>query len=90
MPGGAMGKILRIDMGGQDGPVFRETPLGEYEGYGGRALTSAVISKEVPPLCHPPWRREQTCDCPWTAERYGSSHVWPAINRMQKSSYGGH
>jgi aldehyde:ferredoxin oxidoreductase len=48
-----MEKILRIDVGGQGGPQLRETPLGEYAGLGGRALTSAIVSKEVPPLCHP-------------------------------------
>ncbi len=46
-------KILRIDMGGKGGPKLREEPMGPYEGLGGRALTSGIISKEVPPLCHP-------------------------------------
>jgi aldehyde:ferredoxin oxidoreductase len=48
-----MDKILRIDMGAEGGPKATETPLGEYAGLGGRALTSTIISKEVPPLCHP-------------------------------------
>ncbi len=48
-----MDKILRIDMGAAAGPKASELPLGEYAGLGGRALTSAVISKEVPALCHP-------------------------------------
>ncbi len=48
-----MDKILRIDMGASGGPSFTDPPLGDYAGLGGRALTSAVISKEVPPLCHP-------------------------------------
>ncbi len=48
-----MDKILRIDMGASGGPSVNETPVGEYAGMGGRTLTSAVISKEVPPLCHP-------------------------------------
>ncbi len=48
-----MDKILRIDMGAQGGPKASVVPLGEYAGLGGRALTSAVVSKEVPPLCHP-------------------------------------
>ena len=46
-------KILRINMGVEGGPKASEGPMGEYEGLGGRALTSAVVSKEVPPLCHP-------------------------------------
>jgi len=46
-------KILRINMGAKGGPKTNEEPMGEYEGLGGRALTSAIVSKEVPPLCHP-------------------------------------
>ena len=48
-----MDKILRIDMGAEGGPKTSETPLGDYAGLGGRALTSAIVSREVPPLCHP-------------------------------------
>ncbi len=48
-----MDKILRINMSGDGSPAFKKEPLGEYAGFGGRALTSAIISKEVPPLCHP-------------------------------------
>jgi len=47
-----MDKILRIDMGAEGGPRMTEQPLGDYAGSGGRALTSALVSKEVPPLCH--------------------------------------
>ncbi len=48
-----MDKILRINMGAEGGPKFSEEPVGDYAGIGGRALTSAIVSKEVPPLCHP-------------------------------------
>src|SRR6056297_1418499 len=48
-----MDKILRIHMGGENGPEFKTEPLGDYAGMGGRGLTSAIISSEVPPLCHP-------------------------------------
>jgi aldehyde:ferredoxin oxidoreductase len=48
-----MDKILRIDVGAEGGPKVTMGPLGEYAGLGGRAFTSAVVSKEVPPLCHP-------------------------------------
>jgi len=48
-----MDKILRIDMGASGGPSATEAPLGDYAGIGGRALTSALVNKEVPPLCHP-------------------------------------
>jgi aldehyde:ferredoxin oxidoreductase len=48
-----MDKILRINMGAEGGPKFTEVPVGEYAGLGGRALTSAVVAKEVPPTCHP-------------------------------------
>jgi len=40
-------------MGAKGGPKATEVPVGDYAGIGGRALTSAIVSKEVPPLCHP-------------------------------------
>jgi len=48
-----MDKILRINMGAEGGPAVTKEPWGKYEGLGGRALTSAIVSGEVPPLCHP-------------------------------------
>ncbi len=48
-----MDRILRIDVGAEGGPIFREEPLGSYAGLGGRALTSAIINAEVPADCHP-------------------------------------
>jgi len=48
-----MDKILRIDMGASDGPAVTTEALGDYAGLGGRAMTSAVVAKEVPPTCHP-------------------------------------
>ena len=47
-----MDKILRINMGADGGPAVKTEPLGDYAGLGGRGLTSAIVSKEVPPLCH--------------------------------------
>lgn len=48
-----MDRILRIDMGAEGGPEVKETPMEDYSGLAGRALTSAVVFKEVPPNCHP-------------------------------------
>jgi aldehyde:ferredoxin oxidoreductase len=48
-----MDKILRINMGAAGGPKVKSEPIGSYAGLGGRALTSTIIAKEVPPLCHP-------------------------------------
>ncbi len=48
-----MDKILRINMSAADKPEIKVDVLGDYAGLGGRGLTSAIISKEVPPLCHP-------------------------------------
>ena len=48
-----MDKILRINMSAEDRPAISTTPMGDYAGLGGRALTSAVVSREVPPLAHP-------------------------------------
>jgi len=47
-----MDKILRINMGASGGPSIKEEPIGSYAGLGGRGLTSAIISNEVPPLGH--------------------------------------
>ncbi len=48
-----MDKILRVDVGADGGPRATVTELGEYAGMGGRGMTSMVVSKEVPPECHP-------------------------------------
>lgn len=48
-----MDKILRINMSPNDRPDARIDPLGDYAGLGGRGLTSAIVSTEVPPLSHP-------------------------------------
>ena len=48
-----MDKILRINMSADGGPAIKDDPLGDYAGFGGRGLTSAIVAKEVPPLCHP-------------------------------------
>ncbi len=47
-----MDKILRINMGPAGDPKASTTSVGDYAGMGGRALTSAVVAQEVPPLCH--------------------------------------
>jgi len=48
-----MDKILRVNMGSENGPAYKVEAMGDYAGFGGRGLTSAIISSEVPPLCHP-------------------------------------
>jgi aldehyde:ferredoxin oxidoreductase len=48
-----MDKILRIDMGAEGSPKVTTESWGVYAGLGGRAMTSAIVAKEVPPLCHP-------------------------------------
>ncbi len=48
-----MDKILRIDVSGDEAPSFLIQGLGDYAGLGGRGMTSGIVSKEVPPLCHP-------------------------------------
>jgi aldehyde:ferredoxin oxidoreductase len=47
-----MDKILRINMGPDGAPKAATEDLGAYAGLGGRAMTTAIVSKEVPPLCH--------------------------------------
>ncbi len=45
-----MARLLRVDMGKKEA---RFEDLGDYERLGGRALTSEVVAREVPPTCHP-------------------------------------
>ena len=47
-----MEKILRINMGPDGAPKTTTEALGSYAGLGGRAMTTAIVAKEVPPLCH--------------------------------------
>lgn len=46
-----MRKLVRLNMA--EGTTSTENLAGDYAEFGGRGLTSAIISKEVPPLCHP-------------------------------------
>ncbi|HEY5674163.1 MAG TPA: aldehyde ferredoxin oxidoreductase C-terminal domain-containing protein [Malonomonas sp.] len=48
-----MDKILRIDMGASGGPKQSTEKAGEFTALGGRATTSMIVGKEVPPDCHP-------------------------------------
>ncbi|MGD8766035.1 MAG: aldehyde ferredoxin oxidoreductase C-terminal domain-containing protein [Desulfobacteraceae bacterium] len=48
-----MDKILRINMGADGGPEVKVDALGDYADLGGRAMTSTIVAKEVPPTCHP-------------------------------------
>ncbi|UCG14118.1 MAG: aldehyde ferredoxin oxidoreductase [Deltaproteobacteria bacterium] len=46
-----MRKLIRVDSA--KGTVQWEDLVPEYAPLGGRALTSAIVAREVPPLCHP-------------------------------------
>ncbi len=46
-----MKKLVRADMA--TGTVNVEDITGEYAQFGGRGLTSLIVAREVPPLCHP-------------------------------------
>ncbi|MDJ0989200.1 MAG: aldehyde ferredoxin oxidoreductase C-terminal domain-containing protein [Desulfobacterales bacterium] len=48
-----MDKIIRIDVGAAGGAKAVVTALGDYEGMGGRGMTSMIVSTEVPADCHP-------------------------------------
>jgi aldehyde:ferredoxin oxidoreductase len=49
--GGEMGKLMRVNM--SELKVSIEEMPKEYQGLGGRGLTSGIISREVPPLTDP-------------------------------------
>jgi aldehyde:ferredoxin oxidoreductase len=46
-----MRKLVRVDM--SQGKIKYEDLPAEYERFGGRALTSLIVSREAPPQCHP-------------------------------------
>src|SRR5210317_1810271 len=46
-----MRKLIRVDM--TEGKIQVEELAPEYAALGGRGLTSGIVAKEVPPLCHP-------------------------------------
>ncbi|MEW6351653.1 MAG: aldehyde ferredoxin oxidoreductase C-terminal domain-containing protein [Thermodesulfobacteriota bacterium] len=46
-----MRKLIRVDMSNMSVKV--EDLTGEYAQFGGRGLTSCIVAREVPPLCHP-------------------------------------
>lgn len=46
-----MGTVYRIDV--SSGSIAKEKLSGDYAGLAARALTSAIVSKEVIPTCHP-------------------------------------
>ncbi|CAB1076605.1 aldehyde:ferredoxin oxidoreductase [Alkalispirochaeta odontotermitis] len=48
-----MDKVLRIKMSVDGSPEVKTESLGDYAGFGGRGLTSAIVANEVPPTCHP-------------------------------------
>ncbi len=48
-----MDTILRINVAAEGAARITAEPVGAYAGLGGRAMTSAVICREVPPDCHP-------------------------------------
>lgn len=45
-----MAKLLRVDMSAK---TTKMEDLGDLAKLGGRALTSTIVSREVPPTCHP-------------------------------------
>jgi len=46
-----MDAIYRVNM--SSGSITKEPIPADYAGLGGRGLTSAIVSKEVIPTCHP-------------------------------------
>jgi aldehyde:ferredoxin oxidoreductase len=57
-----MKKILRVDMTNLEARLEKAPP--EYAALGGRALSSAVVSKEVPPTCDPIGRHNRLVIAP--------------------------
>jgi len=76
-----MDKILRINMGADGGPDIKVGQLGDYAGLGGRAMTSAIVSAEVPPTCHALGEDNKLVIAPGML-RFGRCHVGSNIRRL--------
>ena len=48
-----MSKLMRVNMNTKEISVEDLSNNKDYGGFGGRGLTSMIVSKEVPPTCHP-------------------------------------
>jgi aldehyde:ferredoxin oxidoreductase len=48
-----MAKLLRVNMATREIHVEDLSKNKQYDSFGGRGLTSMIVSKEVPPTCHP-------------------------------------
>ena len=82
-------KILRIDVGAAGGPVAKDVPVGEYAGLGGRALTSTLVAKEVPPLCHPLGAENKLVIAPGIFSGTIARHVRAVFHRCKSPLTGG-
>ena len=80
-----MDQVLRINMGAEGGPQISTESLGGYAGLGGRGLTSSIIAKEVPPLCHPLGEDNKLVIAPGSLERIDGRHVRAASRWAAKA-----
>ena len=85
-----MDKILRVNMGAEGGPTFQEVPVGDYAGLGGRALTSALVAKEVPPLCHPLGEENKLVIAPGMLSGTTAAMSGTDLGRLQKPAHRRH
>ena len=83
-----MEKVLRINVGAENGPVATIEELGAYAGLGGRAMTTTVVCNEVPPNCHPLGPENKLVFSPGLMA--GSAAASSGLGRMQKPAYGDH
>lgn len=85
-----MEKVLRINVGAENGPVATIEELGAYAGLGGRAMTTTVVYNEVPPNCHPLGPENKLIFFSRPDGWFGCGVVGPHLGRMQKPAYGDH
>lgn len=91
-----MGKILRINTK-EKSFQFGEMPA-EYTGLGGRALTSKMILKEIPPTCHPLGKSNKLIFAPGlltgspaaNSGRLSAGAKSPLTKGIKESNSGGH
>jgi len=77
-----MRKLIRVDM--SQGKVQIEDLAQEYSLLGGRGLTSTIVAREVPPLCHPldPYNKLVVAAGFWPAPRVPTPDAFPLGPRV--------
>ena len=80
----AYGQDPENQHGPEGEPRTTTEAVGDYAGLGGRALTTAMVAKEVPATCHALGAENKLVIAPRSAQRHHGGHVRPNFDWLQK------